>query len=1814
MAHNTQQGRMATGRARKLAAWCALALTVACAGAPRATPLAAAALTDAQLKERVAAAHKARQWDEVLRLRRGAQSPVPTMVEVLAIGALWNLSRDGEARRDEDRVLAQPLPGDATAAALDLARYHLSTRKQAQAAWRWLAAGTAGGCQSAAACKLAQRVLIELPVDVADWGTLATSAAPGDPAKRAAFALRLATEMKGNHFNLQRANTWSISLAAQQPSQETLWLAAYRIARLLPGPETRKAWRDALMQPATPTVTLVAIATSAQLSDDRDTAAELLGHAATRPDGVQALAWRAQLAARRDDVAGLLAVAEQAASATLPDQARLAVVRALLVARQTPVAQRLLQAWTVANAAPWLGLEAELSRQLGAMDRASAQVAAIDDATGDRSLGWLLVGQLWQKAHPGEALRALERASDTPGLGQRAAARLRARRLLPGAPTAVSTAAVRQYARLLATRDALPGPGALGEEPEPTLTEARDELMQWLARPDWRETAVSILRDFSDAEVASPEWLREFALWASQRDDLGEFLTADARARSKASAELVELSDKALIQQLSRRGLWLARWLQDAGVDAVEEGTWGIAAVLLDNGFGALGLHFLDVARTIQPNAELSPAQLVSLATSGGAAAVLELVRGQPENSPDPAKVQAEALALLALDRAAEARKLLIQQATRPDLPLRGVRPLLDVASNYGLCDAVAALALRAAQESDLSSLRVGLDKGLTCARQQADHELAKNLVKAAFGSRLEPSRIETACAYLVQQGFDSLALQVFPQLAQLRPLNDESALQWAQALIKTGLADDATELLRRSAAARGPQSRLWLRAWDLLENEGQTRRSIEFAVGALRVEPDRADLRARLVGLHLRLGQLTQAAVELRAAIDSGMDEKAARAILELSRRAHAQRAMLDVVHPLADPDRDTAWLRGELAADLGDRATVLATIAQLKAKHAGVSADAVQWLQRVGLLHEARQAAIDAVSAEPVGSIRDRLQLLISNLDLRHDPASMQETLGIVRVYLARALNREQAAMEAASVLAELGWSREAQALASTLGKLPWLQFAAMAGQFAWDDGKFSEARRLWGQVRAASTLDPTHREMLRVARLTLVEDLRHSPMFRAMWLCWRDMEQRGLYDDLLPWVEDLLQLAPESELLQAQHIQWLISAGYPERALAAWEQARRELPAWSDSLTPTAHLLARELGADKLIAKVPQEGIAVRTPAWWLSLAATVDPSGKGLLPLVHRLAQVQPDMRAELALRLASQGDAAGATQALGQNPLICEGERCKRATAAVAATVCAIAGQQPTDPKAVRAGHERAVAQLQAWLGQGRGSDAAAQVAFELTRQGHPELAQVALERAPAAALRGQTDALQRRLLAMLGTASDAEVVDAALEFLAGNRSIHEYDEERGFSTWSDDVFALLTVAGRPTAAAQLAARLRAEEPGSGAPDELPGPGPLPPTQKARLLSPATMDEWPAMMEDLPFDLALAALSRAVLRGPRVALQAATALAAKAEEPWRVWTALARAAGDIEDRDLARKATAKAAEQGAPAASLACLQARQLERGGDPGAASACWRHRRLAAVADPELGDLATAIAHDPAGTFAAELAQEATRSSARTLANLVSAWSARAAALGAAGKQALGTWVGRVLDQLGPSRQALAVVSAMEDLGDLGLGQRGIDVARRMLALHPTGRSGHNDYAYALYLASADLNEAVAHAQLADATPGGDVAMAALDTYAAILARMGKTPEALQVQRRALASAATEWLKLYNGRRNQRSHPPIALPLVRYAEMLLAAGHTEQARLIAVAAARMTDGEDREDPSAQARLRRVLQATLSPLAAGTHP
>ena len=1808
---------------------------------------------------------RASQFAQALALVRRVPEPIPAELRGIAVRALWSLARLPEAEVEVGKLALAVHAGNSQAieTQADLVRWHLQAQRP-EPAWQALAPLVVGGCRTASTCRLAATTTLAIaahlasasiqgsPVPAAKAGVAPVKPAPSKAvppvhtvpfanralqvapppgtARRAPWLQEVAADLAAAD-RLTDARALLEAARTQTPDDAQLWIATYVLARRAPEQDMRVRWLADLRAAQLPAAVLTTIATSPDPPREAPVAAAILELAAHRPDATETqwLLWATALG-KADDKATLRGLAEGPQLAKFASElARKVLAKNLLVVGLADLALALVQRLPASDGATMV-LEAEILRQRGMLPEARLKAAAAAATGADHSEAVVLLTELWRTPMGLDLPNWLANVAESPGICQRTAARMRALRLVQAnRPAANASLVVQQYARLL-TADPAPPPCMLAEGFEPPVAWSREQLVRQLdTREPWRETAGQVMRLFADAGVADAAMWRTLAIRRLHEGSVDAFLRLDLRARTEAEKRGEPLgNDRLLMELASRSAAALARWLRESGVREADEPQTAarVATSLLAGSFAGLGRRWAEQAVAARaPGDPMAAMSLVAVLNMGGAADLaLELLRGKPptDGPQDIAQAQGEIDALLRLDRADEARKRLDRLLARADLVPRQLRLVADFAHDRGLCESVVTLGPRLVADPDIFVLRTGLKTALDCARRLDREDAAADLVKAVQAGGLDPARLDILARELGLNGFDALAVAVYDRIEKIRPMSDDSLHARARSLLALGRSAEAGQMLQRMAqiTGRGRRASPYASGADLLENHGHFAIAATFWQRALEADPDSASLRVRLIGNALRQGATEDLPLHLQALFKSGPSVDDLRALQAYAERCGAVRPLHDALAGVVDPDRDLERFRLDLAAKLGLRDVVEAGVRRLKAHGSTPPGRAPEWLLQVGAWREARDVASDVLTApEPTGDPRERILALELALDRQRDPSSAAESLSLARLYVGRALDTGSAAMQAASVLASRGLSREALAVLTLAGPPEAAGRLCVQGQIEADAGQPKVARQSWRRATATLLLDPKLRDWLKNAlRMSREYDNDVGRDFRCIHEALREAGEQATLTD---WLRELVQIAPDAPLLRASLVQALLEQGLLTEAVLALQEAARTLPEMRrDDFQSLADRVVREGGAPELMRWFVNDGEALRTEPWFVAFVdavlagatqtpAPVDLDFNNKLEKLHAwLAALPiglPEVRMGLALQWASRGHGERSVQALGLNPLIFHQDRPERlrdAVQVVAAALIALSGT-PGGIAAARAQADR-------WIRTGFGTDVTSPLAAELVRQGMPQLAShVQGATLPSGRSETSTDRQRTRLHVALAAGTEDEVAAEALASVKGRRANLQY---------IDELYVYLLGSGRVPAARRVAAMLMAEEPGLRPPALLdPGVAGKPAMGKENA-APETAA--PALEQYRPeaaawlrqaqpgvsLDLAETAQRVAVALSPTLAEQWTAGMAGRSDEAWHAWMSLLQAAIDFEQLDLARTALQRAVAAHAPAGLLACPQL-WLDR---TGTLATCLRSRPLDAVPVSELADVAAslALATDEAGERALfETLMTAPPLSRR---RFIEAAASRLWVLDAAQKLRLAKVMRAVHDALPPARRDAFVLASLDELAALGLGELGVAVTERAFRMDPDGRGQRNNLAYARFLAGQDTREIQQLARPAAFDSGGESAYASLDTLGALAWAAGDKTEAIALQRRALASALVRTDDLLRralgpGADFARTYrvlasPVAGLPLVRLAEFLLSNGALDEARLLAAQV--LAGGEDA--PTAQ-RARRVVRAAL---------
>ncbi len=1799
---------------RARATWL-LGLTLTACGAARvAPPPPLPPLTALEALGRVAPLERQGQFAEVLATAQRVPGSHAVDLQGAEVRALWQLGRDAEASALEATWLARA-GANRDRQLLRQARWHVG-RKAWVPAWQVLAPLRASGCSPNEACALVATVLNAW--HPADLPALALEAAPSN--RRSSWLIALAERL--SEAGLLTEARKVLDLARQkQPDDLPLWASWLLPDRKIPAPEARNVWLQAVAQKAFTATQLVELAQTAPM--DRFTARSLLQLAVTRPDATDETWLLLPMALlRADDADGLMALAATPPPQLQNPRGQLVLARALLGVKKPLLAQSLVNA--LPQDEPWTQLlRSDLMRWSGQLaEAATLRTQALAKAP-DRAEMALIAAQLERVTGGNRAESLLQVAASQPGVGSATAVRLRALDAL-NAPLKVTSkellARVAQYARVL-VRD-LPPPSPLSDEWQPSTARAREEFARKLEnlQARWPDAYVQTLRGFADAQVAAPWMLRELALRAVREDDASTFFALDAKARAAASVLGIPLADDRLLTELTNKASpQLARWLRESGVTDAPSATaaWKVVETLLRGRFAYAGRVWAERALQNGQAPEMTIPLLTTLNASGAADLVLELLakRAPTDAVKEPAKEVPwsiiEVYALLALDRADEAEVRLKGVALRADLPPRQARPAVDLAWENGFCEVVLAAVPRLmGDRDDLYTWRAGVQRGLDCARRHARGDWVDVVVQASKALQPDPNRIEGLARELGNFGFHERSAATFESLEKIRPLAPDALSQWARSLLQLKRTAEAVEVLNRATVAmRGRNSILHQRAAEMLEEFAEFQAASAFWRAGVQLEPDNPLPRYRLVANALRLGQTTDVAEDLQAMFRAGPGPELLDQLQTLAVKTGQTRVVYEALAGIVDADRDTERVRMSLAAKLGLRDAVEAGVRRLRAKRSAQSAQVPQWLLAVGNRRTAREVAEDVLSSpDPTGAPQERPQTLRWALSERRDPTSEAEALSLMRFYVGRASDGQRAAHEAALELARAGLPGPARAVATVANQGDHPIRTCLLATFEHDAGNHARALELWRKSMAAALLDTRLRDTLRMG-VAQTRDGDGDEVALELQCVMTGLTEAHEFALLAGWLRDLLAMAPDSSTLRARLFHVHLLRGDVPAALAELRDAAQTLTDLkeADWQRPCERLL-RDGGGPALMAWLVGQGDSLRTEPWFLAFAASVLASqtaavetpkaaqvksalmtgpgapvqeiavetppvvdAENVRSALRSLTPVLPALRVALALEWSARGRPEEAIAALGTSPLA----QTEDAVKAVAAT--AISASALGDP----------LPRLEKWLSRAKGVDSRSAVAKDLVRQGQMALAlaifPVGADLPDTSGLVPNAETLKRRALLGLGLADDAQTAALWVRALRGARASIEAD---------DAAVTTLLRAGRNKAGELLAVALHESVPGMrilSLADAATAVDVEPPTvlAQARAFRPDALQHLKRGPADLNQETAQALLQLAVAADPQRALRWTQARAKLDAEPWRVWWELLRAAEDFAERELAVTALRQATAMGAPAALQSCPRL-WLER---TGTLESCLRGRSPDALAADELADVATALAVAADSPDAATFWQRLTTAQHQTQGQFLASAAGRVWALTPAELDHLRTALRRWLDTLPQAEHDSIIVVQLDELATLGLGDLGEALESRVWQRDPGARSERNNLAYAQFLAGKPRDASLHLASQASFQTGGEAAYATLDTVASLRWALGDQPGAIEAQLRALASIA--------------AGPPdpdagISLPLVRYAEFLLARGDLEQARVTAALAL-----AKQEEASTAQRARRVLQTVL---------
>lgn len=1511
------------------------------------------------------------------------------------------------------------------------------------------------------------------------------------------------------------------------------------------------------------------------------------------------------------------------------DEAQRALIRALLAVALPESAAPLLQALAADSKRPSdLVLLAELARQRKQPAKARELATQAWTLADNKAAVASELVAMWSRVWSADARRWQREAMSASGeVALSALAEQAVDQLQFSRPSPQSAAILRRYVQRLASDAAKLGRAPAATADMTALKRQRDHLA-WLLTtghrvgPQWRQTSRAILAALSESGFATVDIHYQLARVAARHGDTVAMAAAWQRAAQAARAEGVELDAESMLADLLSPGrtVALVRWLQLTGLREADDLalTLRVARQLLDGSYRLLGRRWLErsFARMLGGAAttaslphrassqrrtpsgkspSFSAHELERVALLGAADLVLEYireVRGTDAPRGHASRVQlarAELVAWLAMGQGDRADRVFTDLLAL-NLSNSQLGDLMQLAFEHRLCQRTIELATGLVASQSSTYYKRALDRGLECARDRGDRAAAALIVARATKAQISRERHIELAEKLARYGFRHLAVSIYDRNVDRRVFRHAVLRSYAIALLDVGRTRDALEVLGRMIVQHRRRPREYATSAVLLLAYGLHDAARDLLVQGLEQHPTDTMLRHAHLMLQLRGSPTPEFAASVRALLRGGPSATQLNELLNAARDNGRLRELYAAVRELTNPDRTAERFVLELAGILGRRKDVSAAVRRLKERGRVQGHAPIRWLREVGATHQARAVAEDILAAgQPMTGAKgraERSRVLREALWARRDPSSRQEALGIARLFVGRALDRGLSAALVAGELDRLGFATSAGAAAALQDDDGMADAHALCreGAIAWHAGAQQAALLAWRRSSAALLLPAAGRRSFNVqlARICLAVELNRAG-------------QRAELQDML---ERFIDADPSDAWTWRQLIDQHIDAGELPEAVAALQRAHAAAGTGTIErfMSPARRILRG--GGGPLLARWFANGPELRSDPAWLAFAVDVlvehaELAGEAGLARrrgIEALAHNSAELRARLAIMWTARGDARRALAALGNAPMLFardrNGQRVAIAARAAAATVVAVfrqaqsaVGVDSIEPPAVPLvpnldrNWPRVAAVLRTWTEHVTASDWTA-MARELVVQGHPRLAARLLsEFAPPSALRPTDEVAANRLHVAIATASDADLHVAALAYVrTARRNNNHVDIEQREAA----VLRQLTMAGRSTVALRLGREFAARGSPSGAAIGLADRGdpsrasPAAFAELVRTFSPGVLVRMRRSPAGVARRVALGACEVAVAAGePALAKSWIAAIAARDDEPWRAWMTLHRHAAAFGAGELAREAVERAVQLGAPAGVVACPKL-WLDR---VGTFADCAAGRPLARLPDGDLHALALAAARgvDPQGLGKLQ-AELAAMTPPRILdwigAFSLYSWTLDTADIGRA-RRLVAAIIASIDDR---NRREELLNRALDDLGELGLGEPGLALTLAQHHKAPADRLARNNAAYALHLARKPPEQTLRMATPALATSGGEEAHALLDTLASAVWRQGQTDAAIRLQRWALC--ATRPLQ------NLGSDAPETdpgLPMVRLAEFELARGRTVQARVLAL-------------------------------------
>lgn len=1231
------------------------------------------------------------------------QGPVAPRVLALQCLAQWALGDPTGGRSSADGLVARAISQDPDAllAVEQLLTAHLAAGRDAEA-MRLGEPLFAGGCQGAARCALALRLLTAAKLDDATLQARAQAMAPpiADTNSRQRWLSDLARALADAgrdtaHEHLVRGRL------REDPTDVTAWAALLYRAPRSRGAAVRDAWLRDVQAAALSTAVLRALVRNSDVLDDPLIVNDLHGLIGTRADA-SAEDWRASIAALGASAAR---GADPRATVTLQQRLGVAALRLTHGDDRRELVAALLAAKLLdeakVNLAPLLAeapvhpeslvLLAELLRLRGDLDGAKAAAQAAHDADLGRASGTAAsLAARWAGSWPEQARAWSAIAAKAQVGADDSALRQRVARLLGSyQPPASAEVDLRAYGILL-DRDIAAGRSAARSE----LRQHADRLARLLPRGAWLQLAADALAGLcasANAEATTCAAASEARVRQRDRNDALRLWRLAAESAATTGAVLpVEAVAAAWVHVGDAHGL--AAWLRQSELRATADLalSWRLALTLASGGEQVAARPWIhaSLARitgsdvllstlpttttaaepTGGPRIRVTEAELEVIARNGGADLVLRhlalLYAAATERKETGARwryARLEALALAQVGRGDEAHRLLERMAAVADLSVPERTDLADLAARLHHCDVALDVATSLASSRWQESRRV-IQIGVRCAQSSQD---APRL--AALADRVAKANIEFAvhlefAQLLAQAGADLLAAAWFQRL-----LSDGRGsavlshhLTWAQVLLRLGRPGDADEVIAQTLSRSRGQS-LVIAARDaarlLVAHE-----RVEAAVAVLESATQVVDhplLRSQRTECLLRIGDVARLTAALDAQARAGLDQATLSALLTVARATRTVGVLHQALQGLQDVDREVERFRLEVAAAVQDALALDAAVQRLRTRGSPPSPAAVEALAALGRWRQSRQLADELLAgADASGApARDEREAMSAALAVRRDPTSVDEAVAIGRLALARSSEPTFLAMTAAELMARAGAKTAALALAAHVVDSHGNDALVLydAGVIALLVGDRARAVSMWRQAMARTLAEPFRSD----GRGT-IEGLPHE-----IAVIIARMQRAGETTLLRQWLPLWIDQRPNVPQLWAEWVRAEIDGGAPQSGLSVLRRASQQLTTWpAKAMRDVARELLRAGVGPALAALLVSGGDLQRNDPWWLAFGLSIVLDYGDAIPVGARQAYARstqatlmatPGGRAWLARFFTERGQVADAVAALGARP-------------------------------------------------------------------------------------------------------------------------------------------------------------------------------------------------------------------------------------------------------------------------------------------------------------------------------------------------------------------------------------------------------------------------------------------------------------------------------------------------------------------------------------------------------------------------------